>query len=338
MKVWLVRAGKWGQDEELALEKGLAVIGWYEMPDMSKADTPEKMYDLCRKVYPGSSEARIRNFVSQLYSFVHRIERGDIVALPRKSNGTIALAKVTGPYQYRENLGEVHHVHPVEWIRTDVPRSEFAQDLLYSLGAFMTVGRIQRNNAEARFARILKGEKDPGLEAQAETIEEVSTGEGATDVADIARSQILSHIEANFKGHELSRLVEAVLKAEGYTTHLSSPGPDGGVDILAGRGALGFESPRLCVQVKSSTSQADVGILRTLQGTMQTFKADQGLLVSWSGFNSVVQREARLSFFAVRLWNANHLVDAVLANYDKFPEELQSQLPLKRIWALVLEE
>jgi restriction system protein len=71
---------------------------------------------------------------------------------------------------------------------------------------------------------------------------------------------------------------------------------------------------------------------------MQTFKADQGLLVSWSGFNSVVQREARLSFFAVRLWNANHLVDAVLANYDKFPEELQSQLPLKRIWALVLEE
>jgi restriction system protein len=121
-----------------------------------------------------------------------------------------------------------------------------------------------------------------------------------TDVERLAEDQILRHIETHFKGHHWARLVEAVLQAEGYQTQLSPPGPDGGVDILAGAGALGFESPRLCVQVKSSGASSDVTVFRGLQGTMATFKADQGLLVCWGGFNTTALREARLGFFPVR--------------------------------------
>ena len=36
------------------------------------------------------------------------------------------------------------------WLETDIPRSNFDQDLLYSFGAFMTVCRIKRNRAEER--------------------------------------------------------------------------------------------------------------------------------------------------------------------------------------------
>ena len=32
------------------------------------------------------------------------------------------------------------------------------------------------------------------------------------------------------------------------------------------------------------------------------------------------------------------LLQAIFKNYEKFPEELQTELPLKRIWALVSEE
>ena len=71
---------------------------------------------------------------------------------------------------------------------------------------------------------------------------------------------------------------------------------------------------------------------------MATFKADQGLLVSWGGFNNVVEKEARLSFFSVRLWDGGALVEAILRNYDKLPEELQKDMPLKRVWALVTED
>ena len=40
-----------------------------------------------------------------------------------------------------------------------------------------------------------------------------------------------------FCGHNLVRLVEAILKAQGYVTTKSEPGKDNGIDILAGSGA-----------------------------------------------------------------------------------------------------
>ena len=35
MAVWLVRAGQHGEREEATLEKGLAIIGWEELPDLT---------------------------------------------------------------------------------------------------------------------------------------------------------------------------------------------------------------------------------------------------------------------------------------------------------------
>jgi restriction system protein len=337
MSVWMVRAGRYGTQEALALENGIAVIGWEEMPDLSQATSKTIMRDLCRRVYPDASESRLNNYVGQLFSFVHRIALGDLVALPRKSTSTIALGRVTGPYQYREDLGEVHHARLVTWMRTDIPRTDVAQDLLYSLGAFMTVCRLTRNRAEERVQQLLNGQKDPGLSDAWVATEEGTGGDepsdqaAPTDVEQVAEDQILRHIEAHFKGHHLARLVEAVLQAEDYRTQLSPPGPGGGVDILAGTGALGFESPRLCVQVKSSGAPSDVTVFRGLQGTMATFKADQGLLVCWGGFKHTVLREARLSFFSVRLWDAADLIAAVLRNNERLPKELQAELPLKRL-------
>lgn len=64
---------------------------------------------------------------------------------------------------------------------------------------------------------------------------------------------------------------------------------------------------------------------------MSTFKADEGLLVSWGGFTRAVKQEARLSFFSVRLWDSDSLIDAIERLYEKLPGELQAELPLKRV-------
>ena len=338
MKVWMVRAGRQGEDESLALEEGLAIIEFRELPDLNQVKSWEEMLDLFRKTFPHDSKYRLGNFTGQMWTFGHRIEQGDIVALPLKSTPRIALGRVTGPYKFQKVHEELRHTIPVNWIRPDVPRSEIGQDLLYSLGAIMTVCGVWRNNAEARFEALINGQKDPGYQSpktQKEPVEEI---EGSVDVQQLVQDQIMEYVEQHFKGHDLARLVDAVLKAEGYITKVSSPGPDGGVDILAAKGMLGMEEPRLCVQVKSQQSPADVTVFRTLQGTMQTFQADQGLLVCWGGFNKVVIQEARQRFFSVRLWDSKDLIEAVYRDYDRFPEELQTELPLKRIWALVLEE
>lgn len=163
--------------------------------------------------------------------------------------------------------------------------------------------------------------------------------EGAgLDIEHIAEDGLIKYITTKFSGHALARLVEAILKAQGFVTEKSPPGKDGGVDILAGSSMLGLGDPRLCVQVKSSPSPVGTEILRQLQGTMQNFNAEKGLLVSWGGFTKDAEREAKQLFFSIRLWNQKQLVEELTKYYDKFDDELKAELPLKRIWALVEEE
>lgn len=330
MAVWLIRAGKSGEREQLALEQSLSVIGWAEISDLSRVSTREQLESLCRERYPDSKQNRISNYVGQLWAFRERVQKDDLVVLPIKSRSVIAIGKVTGDYQYRPDLPEdARHTRPTLWLRTDIPRSAIDQDLLYSLGAFMTVCQITRNNAEKRITALLEGRVAPKPE---------SNNEETLDIEQYAQDQLKEYISRKFRGHDLSRLVNELLNAQGYKTHLSPAGSDGGADILAGSGAMGFDPPRLCVQVKSQDSPVDVSVLRELQGILKNFSAEQGLLVSLGGFKSSVHSEARKVYFEIRLWDANDLVQNLLDNYEKLREEIRAELPLKRIWALVLEE
>lgn len=123
-----------------------------------------------------------------------------------------------------------------------------------------------------------------------------------------------------------------------HKIQVSPEGPDGGIDIIAGRGPLGFESPRLAVQVKSSDSPVDVRVLRELQGVLKQFGAEQGLLVAWGGYNKAVAREAAKLYFEIRLWDAENLVREIQSHYHDLPESIQAELPLKQLWALVQSE
>jgi len=307
---------------------------------MNPCKTREELDALYDRTYPGAGQGRRANHVGQLWSFLRRIAVDDLVILPRKRSAVVSVGRVTGAYRFRPEFPRCPHTLPVEWLRTDIARSTVDQDLLYSLGAFMTVCQIERNDAEGRVRRMIGQVVGPGPGPEAGPNGGSSGGdpEGPMDIEQLARDQLSLHVIQKFKGHGMARLVDAVLKVEGYLTHVSEPGADGGVDILAGSGPLGLSGPRLCVQVKSQESPADVTVLRTLLGTMQTFQADQGLLVCWGGYKKSVLSEARQSFFKVRLWDAGDLVDALLRNYDRFDEDLRAELPLKRVWALVQEE
>ena len=338
-KVYLARAGRNGEDEDYALENSLAIIGFEKVPSLEGARDYDAVANLVKDGLPGRKPRALGNFAGQLWAFALAMQEGDIVVLPRKLTGQIAIGQVTGPYRYDQVNKAFRHTRPVEWLRPDVPRTTFEQDLLYSFGAFMTVCNISRNDAARRVAAVLEGKPDPGLSVptKAPVPTDIETPE-VPDLTQLAHDQIVARIQSRFTGHALARLVAAVLQADGWETKISPPGADGGVDILAGRGSLGLDAPRLCVQVKSQNSPADVTVYRTLQGTMQTFKAEQGLLVCWGGFNKVVLAESRQGHFMVRLWDSRDLVGAIYRNYERLPAEIQAELPLKRVWMLVAEE
>lgn len=331
MSLWLVRAGQHGAQEETALNQNVVTIGWNEFSDLSNLKTRDELAKIYWKEYPDVSNNKAGNQIGQIWRFVHDIQVGDLVALPLKTESSIAIGRVEGNYEYRKLTEEVRHIRRVKWIKT-IPRSEFDQDVLYSFGAIMTVCRIERNDAEKRVVQLLEGRK---IEI---TDTEVSIGEEDINIEQSAQDQITKYVGIKFKGHDLARLVDEILKAQGYVTKRSLPGPDGGVDILASAGALGFDEPRICVQVKSSTSPVDVRILRELQGVMSKVKAGSGLLVSWGGFTSSAKKEASDAFFSIRLWDQGDLLKEIFKDYERFGDELKAELPLKRMWGLVVEE
>ena len=343
-KVFLARAGKHGEDEDVAIDSNLAIIGFRDVPSLEAAKDYAAVFKIVEDSMPGAKPRAIGNRAGQLWAFAVAMKEGDLVVMPRKLTSQLAIGSVTGPYCYQKVGNELRHTRPVRWDRPDVLRTTFEQDLLYSFGAFLTVCNISRNDAVRRVAAVLAGKADPGPSISVDTLKKPGAAqpiidvEEAPDLAQLAHDQIVAHIQARFAGHALATLVDAVLRADGWVTKVSAPGADGGVDILGGRGHLGLDDPRLCVQVKSQSSPADVTVYRTLQGTMQTFKADQGLLVCWGGFNKVMAAEARQGHFTVRLWDSRDLVESIYRTYEHLPAEIQAELPLKKVWMLVPEE
>lgn len=345
MALWLVRGGRHGENEERFFETGQVCLTWGKIEDQSLGGLKsfEEMRAFLLETYPGKSTAWISQNSAQFWSFVSRIQVGDLVITPRKGKSAIAIGTIKGPYKYDPSAPRsFRHIRPVQWHVLDAPRSGFEQDLLYSLGAYTTICEIKRNDAEARVRdKLQHGFKlgsTPMVVQDAGEFGGSAEVESAVDIARLARDQIAQLLERQFKGHAMARLVGAILEAEGYTTRVSPEGTDKGIDILAAPGSLGFGHPRICVQVKSGSGPVDRPTLDQLLGAMSNVDADQGLLVSWGGFKSSVEREASTQYFRVRLWDADALVENLLAHYDKLSDEVRAEIPLQRVWTLVVSE
>ncbi len=342
MAVWLIRAGSHGEYEQKFISENRVYVTWDGLNvNVAKLSERPALAAAMTERYPDAKPKAILNWVSQVWPFAHDIKTGDLVVLPLKTQPAIQVGEITGDYHF-EAAGPDPYFHwrPVKWIAEAVPRANFGKDLLYTFGAFLTICRVARNNAEERIrAMRANGWKAETVAAVTKATTPVAddAGEGV-DLEELARDQIARLIAARFKGHSLTRLVEAILEAQGYTTYRSPEGADGGADILAGSGRLGFGAPRLCVEVKSESSPIDRPTVDKLLGAVSKFGADEGLFVSWSGFKSNVQKELSASFFRVRLWTQKELLEQLFAHYEQLDEEVRAELPLKRIWSVAAQD
>lgn len=342
MTVWVIRAGRHGEREQWCLTEGAAGGGWDEVPDLSSCTKRDDVRALVDATYPTESVGRRANLTGQLWGLL-QVRPGDVVVLPLKATKNLAFGICTEPYGYRPDA-PIRHAISVAWKRDDVPRSAIKDDLLYTLGAIMTIFRASRNEAEARFRAVLETGQDPGSLAVTSSTSTSSTTPDAADDAvtdpvavptlETIRDRVRTHLSENFKGHALTELVAEILRARGFTCDVSPPGPDQGVDILAGSGPLGLDSPTLIVEVKSETGQVSAPVVRGLQGAMLSNRSDQGLLVAWGGITKDAKREIRTDRLTMRVWTADDVLDQLFDVYDRLPEETRSAIPLKRAWVL----
>jgi restriction system protein len=338
MAIWLCRAGKHGEYENKFFEDNRIYCTW-DGVNLSLKSFSERteLHAFFMSQREDVKSKTATNWVSQVWPFAYEMKKDDWVMLPSKVKPVIHIGKITGEYSFdKDAVDPFYHYRPVDWFKKDVPKSLFDQDILYSLGAFMTICRIKQEDRIKSIVTITKNEKlknSTSVETQ-ELIETIPQRDIELDAFDDIRDLLIR----KFKGHEMAKVIASILRAKGFVTHVSSEGPDKGVDILAAQGALGFDSPKICVQIKTTNEPVDRPTLDQLIGTMSNFKADYGLLVSWSGFKNSVINEKTNQFFKVRFWTHKEIVDEFLANYEKLDDEIKLEIPLKRIWVVNTED
>lgn len=341
MGIWLFRAGKRGQFEEKFLADGRIYLTWNHLNiDLGQYKNREKLLQKLQEVYSSEKMNTLKNWASQIYPIAHRVEVGDWVVLPSKRTNTIHIGKITGEYQYAEENGSpYYHYRTVDWFAKDIPRNNFDQDILYSFGAFMTVCKITRNDAERRIHAMSENNwKVPARNVASFGDADDTDSDSQTDLEEAIYDSIAKYIIQKFQGYKMEDLIEEILTAKGFTVYHSKPGADGGKDLLAAGGEMGFGSPKICVQVKSQDAPIDRPTLDQLGGVMNNVNAEYGLLVSWSGFKDSVAREEAKQFFRIRLWDSNDVIRELFENYEKLSPAIRAEIPLKQIWMLSEEE
>ncbi|QIB70077.1 restriction endonuclease [Aminipila butyrica] len=341
MGVWLFRAGSKGEFEEKFLMDGRIYLTWTNLHiNLEDYKDRGKLLSKLLELYSGEKLNTIKNWASQIYPIAHRMEIGDWVVLPSKRTSTIHIGTIVSEYKYNENNGEPYfHYRKVDWFAKDIPRNNFDQDILYSFGAFMTICKITRNDAEKRIKAMAENNwKVKSISTISFNDAEDTEANSQANLEEAVYDSISKYIIRKFQGYKLEDLIMDILKAKGFTVYHSKPGADGGKDILAAGGEMGFGTPKICVQVKSHDAAVDRPTLDQLGGVMNNVNAEYGLLVSWSGFKDSVAREEGKQFFRIRLWDSNDVIRELFENYEKLSPEIRAEIPLKNIWILSEED
>jgi restriction system protein len=319
---WMVRAGNDNELADIVQEENCVAIGWTEMGDLSNLKTREAFKQRYREAYPEASEGRLNVNAGQIYRFVREIQEGDYVLTYIKASREILIG-VAGPYQYREDAYLEHyaHVRSVEW-QVTVSRDDFGVRARNSMGSSLTVFNL--DDYLDQYHRLVVGEA-PVIEEEEEE-EAPPFYEEIKAQADELIADLISYLDP----YDFQDLVAALLRAMGYRAVSTTPGPDRGVDIIAHPDALGFERPRIKVQVKHRTSTSGGPDMRSFIATLRP--DENGLFVSTGGFTRDAEIEARGAREPVTLLDRDGFIRLLLEHYQELEPEYKAQVPLRKVW------
>jgi restriction system protein len=149
------------------------------------------------------------------------------------------------------------------------------------------------------------------------------------DVSEKA-NELISDLVSRPAPYDFQDLVAAVLRAMGYKAVSSPPGRDRGIDIAVHPDTLGFERPRIKVQVKHRKESTKGPEMRSFLGALRA--GDNGLYVSTGGFANDAKMEAGQSHEPVTILDRDGFIMLMLEHYEAMEPEFQSKVPLRKVW------
>lgn len=326
-RFWVVRVSKGQEVIEAVKSKGVVAVGFNIEQSVAKVEDREKMKEIYRSACPSAREGRVITSVGQLYRIAHVIKEGDWILTPDRDRRVVLFGQVKGSYQFIPNAIDEEHYHAharkVDW-KGEFSRDDMSTPLRNSMGGSTTILNMDKHSAE--LLRLFKGEKSNGGDGSEDNGEGISFYEETKTKADEQIGDLIAAIDP----YDFQTLVAGLLQAMGYRTRVSERGPDQGVDIIAHPDALGFERPRIKVQVKHRTSAAGGPEIRNLVGTLG--EQETGLFVSTGGFTKEALAEARRNVRPLTLLDADQFVDLLTEYYDELDAAYKALVPLRNVW------
>lgn len=331
--LWMVRAGRGSEHIDAFLEHGVVAIGWPDLGDLSKTPNKDDLSRLYAARYPGDRDGKRIGAVSQILRFVTELHVGDRVVTFDRDRRVYILGDVTSDYQWQPELvAALPHTRRVKWTR-EVPRDALSTSTRNTLGAIQTLFKISADGAKdlEKHARPL-GETSPEAPKPVPRAEPEDTEALATLVTETIEKadEFVEDAISALDWDELQSLVAGILRAMGYRTTVSEPGPDGGVDIFASPDGLGLEEPRIFVEVKHRGAQMGAQAVRAFLGGRKP--GDRCLYVSTGGFSKDAVYEARRAAIPINLITLPKLRALLLEYYDKVDGETRALVPLRRLY------
>ena len=340
MTMWMVRAGRGGENVDEFLQKSVVALGW---PHVGKLESPNKA-DLVARLaysYPDQKEGTHGTWAGTLLRFAYELATGDSVLTYDRERRRYLVGTITSGYEWQPQLVEDKpNVRHVKWTH-QVARDVLSTGARNSLGAIQTLFKLSEDVA-AEIHRLQVPLDAPLPEAPAHATSppapaEDEEGDGASSEAEL-RAEVLEKADAfvedaisRLDWEQMQELVAGILRAMGYRTTVSPKGSDRGVDIFASPDGLGLQDPRIFVEVKHRPGSAmSSKEIRAFLGGRKP--GDKCLYVSTGGFSKDAHYEADRAAVPVTLLTLSSLRKLLIDHYDALDGEARALVPLKRFY------
>jgi restriction system protein len=345
--MWMVR-GEGGSLYDIFRERAIVAIGWSEIAGLVQPGmTKKEILAVYLSRRPDLKRASAISGAAQVWRFMNEMKEGDGVTTYSPHNRTYLVGKILGPATY--NAGTVDQgislSRPVQWSEAEVERDRLGPRSKNSLGSTLTVFVVPDATEHELWTTAQSSSPLPSIDSlrtqrtKTEEVEDYDDGADTSgvpavrdpleDLQSIALERIKDTV-VKLGWEDMQELVAGILRAMGYKTQVSLPGPDRGKDIVASPDGFGFEHPRIVVEVKHRTGQMDSKAIRSFLGGRH--KDDRGLYVSTGGFSKDAHYEADRAAVPLTLWTLDTLVRVLVEHYDTTDAETKRLVPLKRLY------
>lgn len=158
--MWVCRAGQEAEYIHLIEKTKMLFLPWenYNI-DLTNCHELEQYKMIVSDETKIGNKTSVSNWAGQLYTFVKKIEVGDLVMVPHRLSQNFILIKIVGDYEYLSyGVKNLHHARKVEILANNIPKAIFDQNTQYSLRAYRTLFKVRDEDVILKAIRNWKNE------------------------------------------------------------------------------------------------------------------------------------------------------------------------------------